>query len=520
MRFLKQFGELLDAADERTSESDLQALTREVAVGAVGAAGKSLELAAGGAADKVKKLDLGLGSGWKELTSQIGTDLKDLGSRLPGQQQTPAEASSAFSPAMSLLSSTVHSSEVAACGSSGRVSWRGDTEAQRQRLGDLEERISELEAREVDRADSRTKLQARYEEVCAQLQACRTMETETKKFEEADKTLVREGGVQAEEAEEEEGDHQAQLSAMRREFLEHQAEADVRAAGLQSDLEVAQEACEALGVQFDFWQQKAQQMLRVRGLDVVPEAIHAEAAGGEEAAAAAAAATRRAEAIAIEEAAVADLQKRQLRKRRDDLAGKLQAQRQEGADLESLLSEVATAADCAAGAADDRRRQTRELTAAVSAAEAQCSAEVSLASLVAERVHNAQACRKGEEQKVAAEVESVSGEGDTGMASEDGHRQTSELRRQADALGRSAETVEQDNCRLESRLRRHRAAAAADLERAIPLLEHGFWSSVDAPLMKAVTLLVRSSCLRKTTAIHLLATYIWLFFLLFWLEKH
>merc|ERR1719197_732535 len=94
------------------------------------------------------------------------------------------------------------------------------------------------------------------------------------------------------------------------------------------------------------------------------------------------------------------------------------------------------------------------------------------------------------------------------------------IRREVEALRCNAEELKRENAMLDVQLKKHRAAAAKDLERAVPLVAPGCWGrAVDGPAMKAIALLMRSTCLRRTLALHLLATYAWLFFLLFWLEK-
>merc|ERR1712151_723321 len=91
---------------------------------------------------------------------------------------------------------------------------------------------------------------------------------------------------------------------------------------------------------------------------------------------------------------------------------------------------------------------------------------------------------------------------------------------ETEALRRQAEDLRQDNGQLESRLRKYRAAASADLERAVPLNTPSCWHSIDSPAMRVATFLVRSLFLRRIFAVHLIATYGWLCFLIFWLEKH
>jgi len=98
--------------------------------------------------------------------------------------------------------------------------------------------------------------------------------------------------------------------------------------------------------------------------------------------------------------------------------------------------------------------------------------------------------------------------------------EAADLRREIEALRRTCEELVKENAVLEGRLQKCRAAAAADLERAVPLTTPSCWRSVDGPSLKVVTILVRSSCLRRVFAMHLLGTYAWLFFLIFWLEKH
>merc|ERR1712232_468242 len=96
--------------------------------------------------------------------------------------------------------------------------------------------------------------------------------------------------------------------------------------------------------------------------------------------------------------------------------------------------------------------------------------------------------------------------------------ETAALRDDLESLTRQINDLSKDSQVLDVRLRKYRARAAADLERAVPLSTSSFWQHIDGPTMKVVTLLVRSSCLRRTFALHLLGTYLWLFFLMFWLE--
>merc|ERR1711972_137579 len=87
------------------------------------------------------------------------------------------------------------------------------------------------------------------------------------------------------------------------------------------------------------------------------------------------------------------------------------------------------------------------------------------------------------------------------------------IRSEIASLGSKAEELKRENASLDGRLRKYRSAAAADLERAVPLNTTSCWHSIDAPTLKIVTFLVKSLCMRRTFAIQLLATYAWLFFL-------
>jgi len=311
MRFLQQFSELLDDADEKTTSTDLQSLTRDVASTSLQAAGKSF---GGSALDKVKGFDLGISSGFKELTSQIGADLKDFQSQATGGSSPKASspklaselgAGIAASPGSAEHNSPASASNAPAPGSPGAASPGASVAPEQseaaQRLADLRERLEELEAREAERLDARLQTQARFEELDAQLQALKAAPVE------AEQSLFRIAAAEADDANKlkeasaaEQAEHQVRMNAMRREFVEHQKAADTRAAALQADIAAAQTASESLGVELTFWHEKVQSMLRAKGLDKVPEALHADAklaSAGKEvpvaASAAAAAAARR-----------------------------------------------------------------------------------------------------------------------------------------------------------------------------------------------------------------------------------
>lgn len=130
MRWLKQVGELLDAADEKTTESDLQTLTGD----ALGVAEKALGAAKDSATKHVRNLDLGIAEGLNDLTSQIGSDLKGGASdviKAVRRDESDSQPASAEEDQQDLNTS---------------------------RVAELKQRIMELEARETERLKTREQL--------------------------------------------------------------------------------------------------------------------------------------------------------------------------------------------------------------------------------------------------------------------------------------------------------------------------------------------------------------------------
>eukprot|EP00747_Dinoflagellata_sp_TGD_P186075 gnl/TRDRNA2_/TRDRNA2_42921_c0_seq1.p1 gnl/TRDRNA2_/TRDRNA2_42921_c0~~gnl/TRDRNA2_/TRDRNA2_42921_c0_seq1.p1 ORF type:complete len:498 (+),score=158.16 gnl/TRDRNA2_/TRDRNA2_42921_c0_seq1:88-1581(+) len=497
MRFLKnlesKFGELLDDADKKTNEADFQTIAtaaRDAAGGAL-KAGDAIKARAG-------KLDLGLVEGWNELTTQVTGDLKGAAAAAAGQEPQPSVSplrESGVVPADSVAST---------------------------RLADLRERVRELEAREAERKEARERLEARLEEVDEEVR--RLQEDQRKEEAEAAEMLEsteRSGPERPEPADAEASACDKQLEAMRSEFFERQAAADARVAALQAELHDAEVGCEPVNVELEFWREKAQRMLDARGLEDVPEdvrvAAEKEVDGVEE--------SGSAEAEAAEAARVrreADLEEA---RREHAKAVQAHASRKglhEG--LETRLAEVMRDSDALMERVDAQRRREKELEASFAVADAMGAAESAAAQAAVKRAATALAEKAISERRCADELrharEARLAKAAAGLPSAE-RGEASNLRREVDALRVEAESLAKDNANLEGRLKKYRAAAAADLERAVPLSSaRSCWSSIDGPTMKFVIILVRSTCLRRFFAIHLIGMYVWLFFLIFWLEEH
>mmetsp|Transcript_63111 Transcript_63111/g.150462 ORF Transcript_63111/g.150462 Transcript_63111/m.150462 type:complete len:513 (+) Transcript_63111:119-1657(+) len=511
MHLLKRVGDLLDAADEKTLEAaDLQTLTRE----SIGKAHVVLEAAATGTAasvtDKVQNidLDLGLASGWKDLREQITGDLKDLGTKLPnsavsgetlptdsvavGDSASVAAASgsarSAPSPAASTEQTQLEAGDVAMGGSAPAVvppMTRQDTELQEGRRAKKEakqaaqeakraaaqqERLEELDQAEVERMERRKQQQSRLDEVEAE--------------------LLREKVLS--------GAH-ADASS------NHSATEDV-CERLEAELARIEAQCEPLATELNFWSKLNKQHLKALQLDALPEelqrsfdrgvwALEDEDQQSMEG--------LMAECDAVLQAHLEELRAErklehrlgQLMRESDNAMELADAERRRQEELEAQLKEAEQSVSAATTAAEAARRETEAARAAKEELEVQFREEL-------------QRCRQ------AAAAVSPSGEG----AVLEGKVQ--KLRAEAEGLQRQADGIRQETLSLENRLGKHRAAAVADLERAVPSGDTGCWSAVDGPALKVVTLLMRSNCLRRSLATYLVGTYIWLFFLLFWLEKH
>eukprot|EP00927_Polykrikos_kofoidii_P055598 TRINITY_DN49816_c0_g1_i1.p1 TRINITY_DN49816_c0_g1~~TRINITY_DN49816_c0_g1_i1.p1 ORF type:complete len:530 (-),score=132.75 TRINITY_DN49816_c0_g1_i1:182-1771(-) len=529
MQFLKRLGDALDGADDKATKSDLHAITREVAGGAIDAAG--------GAAGHVKSLDFGLVQGWNELASQIGTDLKaaaeeasDQVRRLNSRQQQKQDkdGSGCVKACVSLGSTpasspptppTVNESETGIdVKSSPTVKAILPAAPQvaphvLQRLADLQERVKELEERESTRTEARLRLQDRFVEVEAELQKLQEEDESVSETEEACPS-----STQNEEAVEQTA---ARMAAMRREFFERENVATASIRAFKDEISEIGLSCEPLQVEKEFWHEQMQRAMRARGLTEIPAEIRASAAraekseGGSGTAPSAAIAANTARNRAREEAAAAA--ERDAENEHDERSQESEALHAQYVVLEGRLEELMRGSDDAMSRIDEQRRRERDLEASLVAASALANTEVSALEDAVERSRQAEMA-KTEAVQLCAEVTKKARESPTASGV---YGEALQLRRQAEDLQGSIKDATEENSALHARLRKCRDAAVADLERAVPLSsESSFWQSVDGPTLKVVTMLVRSSCLRRTFALHVLGTYVWFFFLIFWLEKH
>lgn len=503
--FFKRVGDFLEVADQKTTDSDLQTLTKEVA----GVAGGALEKAAGDAAGKVKNLDLGLLEGFNELTNQIGTDLKGFKSGFsPGGQQQIVVAPKFESPATAADESQQTST-------SRELPQKARAESKlSQKLGDLRERILELESRETDRVSHRDKLQSRFLKVDEQLQK---LHNQAKQMETTDDPC---GTCQVANSMPEAvlAEHQARKEAMCQEFRKLQASADAKLMALETELTEVSAASGPLQVELDFWREKTQRMLALRGLSEVPDDIVKRVQRSEHDT------ENNVQEITGVPCTLDGLEQQTdgptedtLRQEEEFLEHEYTSQQRTHKDLEHRLQELMRESEAAMERVQQERRQGRELEAAKAAADSLASAEAAAAAAAERKALEAQQLKADIERRCSSELHILR------EARPQAHVQNEEvaaLRSEASVLKKTAEDLVTENRILQGRLHKCRAAAAADLERAVPLSDPSCWQTIDVPVMKVVTLLVRSTCLRRTYAVHLVAMYAWLFFLLFWLEKH
>lgn len=401
MRFLKQVGELLDSADEKATDTDLQSLTRQV--GDTFGAKKAVE-----AVESAKRVTLNFGivEGLSDLKNQIGSDLKELSS--PSHHRPGDEAE--------------------------------------DRLAALKERVAELRLKEVERNEGRDGLQKRLEEVELSIRQLQSQEA-------AQVPLHQETS--------------ADLEAMQIEFCEREAASRQRAAATLEAIQQAEAANEHLMQQLDFWRDKAKQLLASLGLDAVPEDVEQQISKEEE------------------DHFPSDAAVKGVDNDADESGGQLAEDhanlKQTIEDLEMTLAELMKGSEEIIQRVDQQQHHERDLASQLAAAEA-----LSLAQ--------------------AREADAL-------------QRKLEELQ-QVESLRQRESELTQGNSALEVKAARLREKAAEDLERAVPSIDTTWWTWLDEPLLKLVTLLVKSTCLRRSFALHLLATYLWLFFLVFWLEKH
>lgn len=500
MQWLKRVGDLLDVADEKVDKADLDQLAREVADGAAKHVQK-----------QVDGLDLGLKEGWVELKQQMGGDLKDAAANARKAAGDAARlAKSGADPGLETCKSEQVSRDVSAQPSLGNRD---------QRLADLQERIRELEEREAERQRVRDKIQARFDEVEADRIAVEALEISADESGplgatpmEPDVPRAPRAGARFGQTGDAAGRHE-HLETLRRELRDAQAEADTRIKTLEAELHEASEACEPLEVEVAFWRSSAERAREIRGLgswEVASDGMgaleserEAEEAAANKAKAAACARAKAEEASAREELAARSEEHM------------LQLQRQE--QLQRQLGDLMHRSDVSLEGAEEQRRQTRELDASLQASESSGDAARAEADEAQRRALEAHEVKITLELQLDARRRAAQ-HARTGV--EVG--ECSRLRRELEARDRMVKGLAAENGGFEEQLRRCRAAATHDLERAVPLSSASStcWRSIDGPTMRVVTLFMRSACIRRTFAIHLVLTYMWLFFLMFRLETH
>jgi len=334
--------------------------------------------------------------------------------------------------------------------------------------------MGDLESREAERLQTRSRAENQHAELLSEIQRLQAEEKGQNPKDERGNTGLQTGGAGSE--------HAAKLRAMRSELSRQLASTDARISALEAELAEVNTAADPLATELEFWRDKTQQTLATRGLD---------GTGTED------------------ESADAS-------SRLDSLVSDLEQQQRTFVGLEGHLAELMRGSDAAVTLVDLQRRRERELQAALATAEAGAASQAAAAEAARQRLKVTQEAKAEAGRKYVQERHELQ----MNMSDSSRSSELSELRRGAERLRSSAQALVKENSMLEGRLRKYRAAAAADLERAVPLAAPSCWQCIDGPSLKAATLLVRSGCLRRTFTLHLLVTYVWLFFLIFWLEKH
>ncbi|CAE7918276.1 unnamed protein product [Symbiodinium sp. KB8] len=425
MRLLKKVGDLLDTADEKTTEANLDTLTRHVGDAFGGNSNEASGI----------KLDLGIVEGLADLKNQIGTDLKGLGVQRDRGSESDAGV----------------------------------------RLAALKERVEELHAKEAERAEQRSRLQTQLLEV---------------------ESAINEKSCAAEASTTRQPVQDSRLEELRREFHEREAQALQRAGSLAETTTQIAANNDHLSQQLDFWKEKAGQLLASLGLETVPEEVE-KAAQLEE---------------GREQSEAADQVKSTPAASTPD-AGVVKEHADEQCavqDLEAMLAELMRRSEEIMGRVEQQRHQERDLLLQLGSAQDTAAKEANAVSEYQTQLQTLRQTKEARSQRVRAKAAAAPARMDEVM----------QLRAEVETLRGCLESSTKERWRLEAQLGKHRAAAAADLERAVPSSTTTCWTWLDVPLMRLVTLLVKSTCLRRSFALHLLATYSWLFFLVFWLEKH
>ncbi|CAK9003328.1 unnamed protein product [Durusdinium trenchii] len=159
--------------------------------------------------------------------------------------------------------------------------------------------------------------------------------------------------------------------------------------------------------------------------------------------------------------------------------------------LEASLAELMRSSEEMMGRVDEQHRHERELAAKLEAVEALSAAQAREEGLLRRKLEEARAPALDAPRLAPA-------------ASSDSEHRRSELTQLkaqdvVEDLRRCAAEWSQENSSMEARLGRLREKAAEDLERAVR-------TRLFSPNGRLVTLLVKSTCLRRSFALHLLAT--------------
>jgi len=435
MNFFKRVSDLLDAADEKTTNADLQTITQ----------------AAEGAAAKVQSIDLGLAEGWQDLKGQIAGDLKEL--------TLPTELS---------LKDLKLPTDVAMDNEAHHVS--------------PEARLEELRGREADQHRTRDRLQQLLDEASVQLEKLKSSDTHM------DEVTV---------------DTSVQVAHFEDEFCDRQSRAEVRLDSLGDQLTTARARNEPLCVELQFWQSRAQEMLDARGLGSPEAALEL-------------CTVRSSEARCVSALLAAPIEEERAREEYErNLAERLEQQHvYEG--FEKRLVELMRDSDAAMQRAEEQQQRERELQSSLKSAESRVEVERASATEASQSLRCALEAHESAKLRCREELQGSRGSAEESQSLSEAGR----LRKEADRLRETEEQLCKETSAMEARLRKHRFAAAADLERAVPLASGGFWRNFDGATMKVVNILVRSMCLRRVFAVHLLLTWAWLCVLLFRLEKH
>jgi len=245
---------------------------------------------------------------------------------------------------------------------------------------------------------------------------------------------------------------------MRREFHELQSAADAKTHALEKELGEGKLACDNLKVESEFWKEQVQRMLRAQGLTEIPRDIAAAANDQNDVGA------ERGSIASLETPASAGQEVSSERiaahAEHDRVVQKHASQQKEYDALEQQFDELSRRSDEAMGQADLQKQREKELEITLAAAEADAAERVSTANAASKQAQAASEAKVEAEQKVRLEQQAAR---ETRLAGrEDSAGEAADLRQQLGALRAKASALKSENATLEGRLRKHRAAAAAD----------------------------------------------------------